>query len=291
MVSLIFSSRPKALAAIALISTLTVACTSRLKEYTQITLQAASLEAEEGATETSDTNAELLESTKATVENRLAGLGVELAEVDAAEPNEIVVRVPLGVNAQAVQSLLTSTGQLYLRNQKPDTADELAQGIADLQRLLVEQNTLMQTGKQGEAADLQGQIDETRETISALFEPSDLTGNKIHDARARPSDTAPGTWDVNIQFNEEGADLFARQTKLMAGTGRAVGLFLDNVLLSTPTVDVSYAQTGITGGTAVISGNFTEEAAEELEIQLKSGALPVELEAVEIVSSDEADEE
>ena len=291
MVSLIFSSRPKALAAIALISTLTVACTSRLKEYTQITLQAASLEAEEGATETSDTNAELLESTKATVENRLAGLGVELAEVDAAEPNEIVVRVPLGVNAQAVQSLLTSTGQLYLRNQKPDTADELAQGIADLQRLLVEQNTLMQTGKQGEAADLQGQIDETRETISALFEPSDLTGNKIHDARARPSDTAPGTWDVNIQFNEEGADLFARQTKLMAGTGRAVGLFLDNVLLSTPTVDVSYAQTGITGGTAVISGNFTEEAAEELEIQLKSGALPIELEAVEIVSSDEADEE
>lgn len=292
MASLLFSSRRKALAVAALVSTLALACTNRLKDYTQITLQATSLkDTEESTAEKEDTNAALLESAKETVEDRLASLGVELAEVNTAEPNEIVVRLPQGVNAQTVQSLLTNTGQLYLRNQKPDTEEELAQGIADLQRLLVEQNTLTQTGKQAEAAALQAQIDERRKAISTLFEPSNLTGNMIHDARARPSDTAPGTWDVNIQFNEEGAELFAQQTKLMAGTGRAVGLFFDDVLLSTPIVDVSYAQTGITGGTAVISGNFTEEAAEELEIQLKSGALPVDLETVDIVSSDDASEE
>ncbi|MFK8186134.1 MAG: hypothetical protein AB8B99_22395 [Phormidesmis sp.] len=265
---------------IAILATLAFGCTNRLKDYTQITLQAALT--------TDETTTDTLAATKTTVEKRLTGLGIELAEVETAEPNEIVVRVPPAINPQALQTLLTNTGQLYLRNQKPDTEDKLAQGIADLQRLLVEQNTLAQTGKLTEAEALQTQIDSTRSAISTLFEPSDLTGDMLHDARARPSNTATDTWDVNIQFNEEGAALFAAQTKQMAGTGRAVGLFLDDVLLSTPIVDVSYAQTGITGGTAVISGNFTEAAAEELEIQLKSGALPVALETVAIISSEDA---
>ena len=317
MRALFFASLCKTLTSIVLLSAL-FACGDRLKDYTQITLQTTAPEdtetkdteikdtedakkvvdkaveagsaentsAENTSAENSQESADALEAAKETLENRLMGLGIELAEVETAEPNQIIVKVPPEVNAQALQSLLTNTGQLYLRNQKPDTTEKLAQGIEALQRLLVEQNTLMQTDKQTEAAALQSQIDEARGAIANLFEPSDLTGNMLHDARARPSDSAPGTWDVNIQFNEEGAERFAAQTKRMAGTGRAVGLFLDDVLLSAPVVDVNYAQTGITGGTAIISGNFTQDAAKTLEIQLKSGALPVKLETVEVVSTD-----
>ena len=258
-----------------------LACTQRLKDYTQLTMQATALSG--GA----EITPESLEVAEATLEQRLAGLGAELAEIDIEDPDKIVVRVPQAVNVQAAQSVLTNTGQLYLRNQKADTEADLASNIADLQRLLVEQNTLLQQGKEREAEALQTQVDEKRSAIANLFEPSNLTGDMLHDARARPSDSAPGTWDVNIQFNEEGTQLFADQTKQMAGTGRAVGLFLDDVLLSTPTVAVDYAQTGIQKGTAVISGNFTQAAAKELEIQLKSGALPVELETLEVISSDE----
>lgn len=258
-----------------------LACTQRLKDYTQLTMQATALSG--GA----EITPESLEVAEATLEQRLAGLGAELAEIDIEDPDKIVVRVPQAVNVQAAQSVLTNTGQLYLRNQKADTEADLAGNIADLQRLLVEQNTLLQQGKEREAEALQTQVDEKRSAIANLFEPSNLTGDMLHDARARPSDSAPGTWDVNIQFNEEGTQLFADQTKQMAGTGRAVGLFLDDVLLSTPTVAVDYAQTGIQKGTAVISGNFTQAAAKELEIQLKSGALPVELETLEVISSDE----
>jgi preprotein translocase subunit SecD len=46
-------------------------------------------------------------------------------------------------------------------------------------------------------------------------------------------------------------------------------------------VDVQYAETGITGGGAVISGNFTAESARDLEIQLRGGALPLPVEVVE----------
>ncbi|MEM6451419.1 MAG: hypothetical protein AAF703_14020 [Cyanobacteria bacterium P01_D01_bin.105] len=259
------------------------ACTSQLREYTQLTMQAKSL------ANGTDVTPESLEAVEDILGKRLDGLGIALVEIETAEPDKIVVRLPQTVNVQAAQSVLTNTGQLYLRNQKPDTQADLANNIEELQRLLVEQNTLVQQAKVAEAEALQVAVNQARADIVVLFEPSELTGEMLHDARARPSDTAPGTWDVNIQFSEEGAALFAAQTKLMAGTGRAVGLFLDDVLLSTPVVDVGYAQTGITGGTAVISGNFTAVAAEELEVQLKSGALPVALETLAVTSSsDEA---
>ncbi|HEY9909345.1 MAG TPA: protein translocase subunit SecF, partial [Thermosynechococcaceae cyanobacterium] len=47
------------------------------------------------------------------------------------------------------------------------------------------------------------------------------------------------------------------------------------------TVGVEFAQTGITGGNAVITGRFTAEEANDLAIQLRGGALPVPVEVVE----------
>lgn len=254
-----------------------VACANRLKEYKQVTME---------ATDQEEISSDRLEETTAVLENRLLALGIELAEVNVIEPNQIAVRLPLETDAQAVEEILTSTGQLFLRNQKPNTEKELASSIEDLQRLLVEQNTLIKTDKLPEAEALQPQIDETRATISNLFEPGELTGAALEKATARQ--VSSGIWEVDIQFDEQGTDLFAAQTQKMAGTGRAIGLFLDEVLLSAPVVDVSYAETGITGGEAVISGNFTEAAAKDLEVQLNSGALPVALETVEVTSTEDA---
>ncbi|MEL6128499.1 MAG: protein translocase subunit SecD, partial [Cyanobacteria bacterium J06628_4] len=49
-----------------------------------------------------------------------------------------------------------------------------------------------------------------------------------------------------------------------------------------PTVDLAYAETGITGGSAVISGILSLEAAQELAIQLQSQALPVAVEMIAV---------
>ncbi|MEL7226202.1 MAG: hypothetical protein AAGL17_15500, partial [Cyanobacteria bacterium J06576_12] len=168
--------------------------------------------------------------------------------------------------------------------------DKLAANIETLQRLLVDQNTLIQTGKQSEAEALQPQIDETRLTILSLFEPGDINSNMLLDAKAVQL-TGFNVWEIHIWFNAQGTDQFTQQTKAIAGTGRAIGIFLDDILLSTPTVNVQYAETGIPGGEAIISGNFTAEAAKDLERQLKNGALPVDLDIVSITSSDEPTEE
>ncbi|MEO1394559.1 MAG: hypothetical protein AAFV90_16755 [Cyanobacteria bacterium J06634_5] len=274
----------KTLLGAVLVSVVGVACSTQLKDYTQLTMKATPLE----GSSTFDENQ--LAITEGILANRLSGLGIDNAEIETTPDNQLMIRLPVDADTLAAETILTNPGLLTLRNQKPETEADLAAGIEALQRLLVEQETLVQTEKRAEAQAMQADIEKVRSEILDLFEPSLVNGDLLADARARPLED--NTWAVNIQFTEEGTALFAEQTKLMAGTGRTIGLFLDNVLLSTPVVSVDFADKGIDSGSAVISGNFTKAAAKALEIQLKSGALPVALETLAIVtSSDESSAE
>ena len=256
-----------------------LACASRLKDYTQVTMALIA----PGSEEVSE---DQLAETTAILENRLDNIGIELAEVEADNPNQVAVRLPLDADVQATETLLTNTGRLSLRSQKPDTQAALDSSIEDLQRLLVELNTYLKTNDLSQAEALQPRIDKARAAIVNLFEPSELTGAQVAQATARQS--TGNVWEVDIQFDEQGAERFAAQTQEIAGTDRSIGIFLDEVLLSAPTIAADFSEAGITSGTAVISGNFTETAAKSLEILLNSGALPVTLETVEITSTADA---
>ncbi|MEO0647994.1 MAG: hypothetical protein AAFZ17_17885, partial [Cyanobacteria bacterium J06650_10] len=191
--------------------------------------------------------AQRLSQVEAAVEKRLLSLGLETSDVSAEAPDQLIVRLPQGVFAETVVENITKPNRLTLRSQKADTEDELATNIEALQRLLVEQNNLTQTNNLAEAETLQSQIDETRGAILNLFEPSNLTGEMLLDAQAVQM-SGFNIWEVQIWFDSQGTEKFAQQTKALAGTGRSLGIFLDDVLLSTPTVAVVYVDEGITGG-------------------------------------------
>jgi len=93
-----------------------------------------------------------------------------------------------------------------------------------------------------------------------------LTGGAIKDARVEI-----GQWGepyVALDFTREGAEKFAEITG--RHVGERLAIVLDNVVKSAPVI-----KTRITGGKAVIEGNFSMEEANELRIVLKRGALPV----------------
>lgn len=73
---------------------------------------------------------------------------------------------------------------------------------------------------------------------------------------------------VSVKFNDEGAKLFADITR--DHVGEQLGIFLDGELLSAPVINEA-----ITGGTAIISGNFTADEARNLAENLSFGALPM----------------
>ena len=83
------------------------------------------------------------------------------------------------------------------------------------------------------------------------------------DARPQP-DATGNRWEVAINFDNPGGKKFAELTKNLAGTGRSIGIFLDNELISAPVVGPEFADTGISGGQAVITGNFDLEGARRL---------------------------
>ena len=73
---------------------------------------------------------------------------------------------------------------------------------------------------------------------------------------------------VSLQFNSEGSKIFAELTK--ANVGKQVAIFLDGLPISAPVVNEE-----ITGGKAVISGNFSVDEAKTLVGRLNAGALPL----------------
>lgn len=106
-------------------------------------------------------------------------------------------------------------------------------------------------------------------TIDAIasYKETQLTGRYLSHAGLvfDPTTNRPM---VELTFDDTGAKLFAAITK--ANIGKSVAIFLDGVPISTPTVNEE-----ITGGKAVISGNFSPEEAKLLVGRLNAGALPL----------------
>lgn len=108
--------------------------------------------------------------------------------------------------------------------------------------------------------------------FDAEFISTDLTGRQLDKATLQfdPNTHAP---IIGLEFNDEGAKLFEEITA--ANVGKPVAIYLDGSAISTPNVNEK-----ITGGTAVITGNFTPEEAKQLVGRLNSGALPVPIELI-----------
>lgn len=100
-----------------------------------------------------------------------------------------------------------------------------------------------------------------------------LTGNDLKDAKEQIGQNKQ--FMVSIEFTDEGAKKFGDLTT--ANVGRHIGIYLDGEQLTNPVVNEP-----ITGGKAVITGSQTLDDAKNLAILLRSGALPVKVNVLEV---------
>lgn len=220
-----------------------------------------------------------LSAVQRVIENRVNGLGVSEAVVQSVGQDQLSIQLPGVSDPEQAERVLGGTAQLEFRNQKPGSEAELRA----LQQILSAQQqqfkAALATKESAKIEESQAAIAKTQTDMLALFEKSELTGDKLSNAQAAP--TSGTAWEVALEFDDEGGNLFADLTKNIAGTGRGLGIFLDNQLISSPVVDVQFASNGIVGGRAVIQGGFTPETARDLAIQLRGGSLPLPVEIVE----------
>ncbi|MBW4619786.1 MAG: protein translocase subunit SecD [Cyanosarcina radialis HA8281-LM2] len=230
---------------------------------------------------------EKLEGVKTVIEGRVNALGVSEAVVQNVGNDKILVQLP-GVNdPKEARAVLGGTAQLDFRQEldKPEIKVQSEVRRTELELLKQKQKQLETAGDRDAIAANQAQIDQkekqVQELLSQLYKPTELTGQNLEGASYGPAQVGTN-WTVFLRFNQQGGKQFAELTKSIAGTGRTLGIFLDNQLISAATVDAEYAATGIAGGNAEINGNFTLERAKELALQLEGGALPLPVSVEEV---------
>ncbi|MCB9810569.1 MAG: protein translocase subunit SecD [Candidatus Nomurabacteria bacterium] len=104
-----------------------------------------------------------------------------------------------------------------------------------------------------------------------------LTGRYLESARLEFAGSQSGQVAnepiVSLRFTSEGGKLFADITR--SHVGEQLAIFLDGEMISSPRINEA-----ITGGTAIISGNFDPAEARALAQNLNFGALPVPIELI-----------
>ena len=122
-------------------------------------------------------------------------------------------------------------------------------------------------------------IDEIGTTAKMVFRKGSsstgeeiLSGDDVASASAAYNETEG--WVVQLKFNSDGASAFAAATTELAANNGTISIWLDDANISTATVNEA-----ITGGEAIIKGNFDQDSASTLANQINSGSLPFALSA------------
>ena len=197
-----------------------------------------------GATVPEGTEGEIddaIEGTIRVLRRRVDASGLAEAEITRQGKSNISVQLP-GLTQQEARSLLGRTAQLRF-----------------CQRATVQQPV------RGEPCDAVGQWQQAYGTIDGA--PMALTGRFLK-ANAFVGTDALGQPLVSFEFRDEGPRLFEQVTKRLLN--QQLGIFLDDELLSFPTVNAVISARGVITGVPF-------ERARQLVVQLNSGALPLEL--------------
>jgi protein-export membrane protein SecD len=118
-----------------------------------------------------------------------------------------------------------------------------------------------------ENPDPKSNVEDSTSDFNDMFLSTQLTGRFLKKAKL-DFNTTTGESEVSLEFNEEGAKIFAQLTK--ENIGRRIAIFLDGTPISIPVV-----REEIPSGRAQITGQFTAKEAKLLVQRLNSGALPI----------------
>ncbi len=235
--------------------------------------------------------ADALESARDVIERRVNAFGVsepivqvnkgaqgeyriiaELAGVrDVEEAIQMIGETPLlefkEQNLEALNEQLSVVEEAGDATENPEEAVSIEAVTAEGEAVAIENIELETAEENVVPEDLNLTFDE-----SNLWQNTELTGKYLKRATLQfnPSD---GTPEVSLEFNSDGAALFEEITA--RNVGQPVAIFLDGYVISAPTVNEK-----ISGGQAVISGQFNVEEAKMLVRRLNSGALPVPISLV-----------
>ncbi len=185
------------------------------------------------------------------IRRRVDAAGTREPSIQRQGADRILIEVPGIGSAEELKAIIGTTAKLTFNTVVGQGSDKTANpGVGNL--LLP-------------ASDRQG-------LYYTVEEAPVVTGDDLVDAQ--PSFDQNGRPAVSFRFDTSGARKFGEYTG--AHVGEPFAIVLDKQVISAPTI-----QTAITGGSGIITGNFTVEGSTNLAVLLRAGALPAEMNFLE----------
>ncbi|MFZ4812887.1 MAG: protein translocase subunit SecD [Phototrophicaceae bacterium] len=213
---------------------------------------------------------EELQETANSVARRVNSLGLSESTVQVQGNNRILVELPGVRDPQQAIDAIQQTALLEFVNFS-GLSGQVAQFV-NQPVLTTEQDKVIQQRRIVAEASGEEFIDPSLSSIvnqqTGLPFETVMTGGGLSSAAAQ-YDSQNGGWLIAFELSGDGREVFGSYTA--ANIGEPMGIVLDGVLLSAPTIQAALPNGG------VISGNFTQEEAETLALQLRSGALQIPL--------------
>lgn len=194
-----------------------------------------------------------------TINRRVNALGTAESTVVRQGADRILIQYPGLTDTKQLKDLIGKTAKLSFHAVHPTvTAEEAAQGRPPLGYKVYE------SGEKDDPSAISAYV---------LQETPVVQGDDLVDSQPG-FDQQTNAPIISFRFNQAGARKFGAFTK--DHVNEPFAIVLDDKVISAPVI-----REAILGGTGQISGNFTVESANNLSIQLRSGALPAKLTIVE----------
>ncbi len=193
-----------------------------------------------------------------TVNRRVNALGTAESTVVRQGKDRILVQFPGLSDTRQLKDLIGQTAKLSFHAVHPSLSPEEARATRIPLGYKIYASTDTERGGPAEYL---------------LQETSIVPGDDLEDAQPG-FDQRTTEPIISFRFNTSGARRFGKYTQ--DNVGRPFAIMLDDKVISAPVI-----REAILGGTGQISGNFSVETANNLAIQLRSGALPAKLTVVE----------
>ena len=196
-------------------------------------------------------SAEELQNASNILQNRANALGVSEISMVTAGDRRIVAEFPGASNPEEVVAALKQTALLE---------------FVDMGSTPASAGTTLKTDF---GLDTPGPI--TTDTGETIYHTV-MTGTSLQTANVSRGQT--GQYQIAFSLNNDAVDVFGEYTT--THKGQYLAIVLDKQVISAPVINEP-----ITSGQGVISGSFTQEEAQTLAVQLRSGALPIPIKVVQ----------
>ncbi|MEW6079025.1 MAG: protein translocase subunit SecD [Thermodesulfobacteriota bacterium] len=190
-----------------------------------------------------------------TIRNRIDEFGVSEPTIHIQGKDRILIQLPGVTDAGRAKSLIGKTALLEFRlvDEEHDVSKALQGNTPAGSEVLYQINRDPETGQ-------------TTRVPYLIKKGTPLTGVDLADAQVRIDGRYNESY-VALDFNRKGAIIFDKITG--ENVKKRLAIVLDNNVYSAPVINER-----ISGGSAQITGSFTDQEAHDLAIVLRAGALP-----------------